>query len=185
MTENKTKTTWIKPFKNKKWQLTNDSMSFLNIDNETVEIPINNHVGSFGYKRKFDVHTGIDFYVEEGTEVLSMTDGKVIGIYQFTGSKVGSPWWLDTDCVLIENDEEIILYGEITPNNLKVGQEIKQGEVIGKVTKVLPKNKGRPQSMLHLELHSKNSTLFYTWLNHEEKPNMLLDPTDKCKLWVD
>lgn len=166
-------------FKNYKLKgFTTEDYSFKKLNPLEVEIPIGeNHPGSFGYKRKYHTHEGIDLYCQENDEVLSITDGKIIDINFFTGEKVGSPWWNNTYYVAIEYKDFIIVYGEIKVNdNLKIGDSIKKGDTLGYVIPVLKSSKNdRPMNMLHLELYDKN---YYTepkeWI--EKKPDGLLSP---------
>lgn len=67
------------------------------------------------------------------------------------------------------------------------GAELQVGEVVGTVATVLAKDKGRPMSMLHLELYKPGTREFVEWkveeaapdgLSHRAAPpGGLLDPT--------
>lgn len=116
---------------------------------EHFDIP--DRCGQFGAVRKYDIHTGIDLYCEEGSIVSALEDGIVVAVEDFTGTKANSPWWNDTKAVLVEGKSGVICYGEIEPC-VNVGDLIWAGDTIGKVLK---KNKGRPTTMLHLELYEK------------------------------
>ena len=59
---------------------TSDDYSFKKLNPFEVQIPIGNHPGSFGYKRKCHTHEGIDLYCQDNDEVISLTDGKIIGL---------------------------------------------------------------------------------------------------------
>lgn len=59
---------------------TSDDYSFNKLNQFEVEIPIGNHPDSFGYKRKCHTHEGIDLYCQDNDEVISLTDGKIIGL---------------------------------------------------------------------------------------------------------
>jgi murein DD-endopeptidase MepM/ murein hydrolase activator NlpD len=139
-----------------------------------------NDYGQFGAIRKYDVHTGIDLYCDEGAEVFSIEDGIVISIEDFTGEKAGSPWWNDTKAVLIECYSGVVCYGEIEPV-VSYGQLIKAGQLIGKIKRVLRVDKGRPTSMLHLELYKHGTTKTVWWRLGEEKPDELLSPITLLK----
>lgn len=141
-----------------------------------LEIPIGEHPGAFGVRRKHHTHEGIDLYAPVGEQVYAVESGKVLAVKQFTGAAVGSPWWNDTFAVWIEGETGVVVYGEICPYVLP-GQEISAGYTIGYVMRVLKKDKGWPTSMLHLELHTPGDTSAPEWLIHEEKPAVLLDPT--------
>ena len=58
-----------------------------------------------------------------------------------------------------------------------VGLLVPAGAVLVHVTPVLAKDKGRPRSMLHLELHIAGSRVAPEWLVHEERPLVLRDPS--------
>lgn len=130
--------------------------------------------GGFGTERKFDIHTGIDLYCELGDKVFAIESGEVIDIHLFTGG-AESPWWKETSAVVVKGKSGYILYGEIDPI-VKVGDFVKEGELIGVVLEVLKKEKPKtPTCMLHLELYSEyNGSLW--WKLGEEKPSGLEDP---------
>ena len=123
------------------------------------------HPGAFGSVRKHDIHTGIDLYTNEFESVYAVETGVIIKIEQFTGKNVGSPWWNDTDCILIQGTSGNVCYGEIkVQEHLKIGDRINKGDAIGMVVSVLPKSKirqdieGHSNSMLHLELYHRSKT---------------------------
>lgn len=158
-------------------------------------VPIEGHPGSFGFRRKHDVHTGIDLYCREGTTVRPVESGVVVAIQKFTGNGVAGPdgtamsWWNDTSAVLVTGVSGVVLYGEIEPNpDLKVGQEVyANNTILGTVTPVLPEGKDRPdipghsRSMLHLERYATEAAAqefsWRGWNLDEPKPPELLDPT--------
>lgn len=153
--------------------------------------------GRFAAVRSEDVHAGVDLYCELGTEVQAMCPGTVVAIENFTGKQVGqkyqygdgdpsmpqppSPWWNDTDAVLVQSDTDgsVILYGELEADpELRVGAKIEQGQLLGVIKKaVLKSNKGRPMVMLHLEYHEPSgSPESFGWNLGCPKPNKLRDP---------
>jgi len=115
-------------------------------------------VGCYGVFRRFDRHIGVDLYCEIGTEVVAVEDGRVVAVEGFTGPNADdpSPWWNDTQAILVEGKSGVITYGEVL-SQVDVGQEIKQGEVIATVRPVLKENRGRPMVMLHFELMTHGS----------------------------
>lgn len=167
----------------KKSNITTNSSNtdFLPNYTQNTEIPLDSHPGSFAYKRKNHIHEGVDLYCEKGDEVLAIEDGIIVKIKPFTGTALGSTWWNDTWCVLVEGKSGVFNYGEIIPNeNLKEGMTIQEGSVIGHVETVLKKDKGRPMNMLHLELYKAGTTdAILEWSLTEEQPEHLLDPTEK------
>lgn len=169
---------WLFPLEDmKKLGPTAIDNSFEDIDIKTeVEIPIFPHCGSFSALRKYDRHRGIDLYAPEGTVVSTVEDGIVKMIRPWTGEKANCNWWEDTDAILIEGISGLIVYGEIEINkNIKVGDSLTRGTIIGKVKTVLKKDKGRPMSMLHLEVRDIG---FYTNIdkNWTDVPNGISDP---------
>lgn len=145
------------------------------IKNYKYSIPIDGPA-SFGAKRKYDIHTGVDLYCDYKEKVFAIEDGIVVNIENFTGESAGSPWWNETKSILVEGKSGVILYGEVEPL-VEVGDKIVEGQLIAKVLTVLKKNKGKnPINMLHIELYThgtKNSVWWY-----DEKPEQLMDITD-------
>ena len=125
-------------------------------------IPINPHPGCFGFKRKDSVHTGVDLYTIDEEPVYACEDGVVVGIEPFTGVKDNSPWWYDTDCILIEGHSGVICYGEVTTYK-SVGDRVRVNDFIAKVKRVILHGRERfdipgwRPSMLHLELYYKGT----------------------------
>jgi hypothetical protein len=125
---------------------------------ECSGIPTAGHPGSFLCKRKHHTHTGVDLYTKDGASVHAVEAGVVVGREAFTGPQDNSPWWNDTDCLLIEGASGVICYGEITPA-VKVGERVNRGSYIGRVKQVLKDGKerldimGHSTSMLHMEMY--------------------------------
>lgn len=145
-------------------------------------IPINDHPGAFGYNHKHDIHTGVDIYCNDGDPVYALENGIVVSKNFFTGDEVGTPWWNTTQYLMIKGESGIICYGEII-TDMCVGNVIKEGNIIGYVTPVLPEMKIRSDipnhsnSMLHIELYSEICEPV-EWLLNTDKPKLLLDPTE-------
>lgn len=137
------------------------------------------HPGSFGVNRHQNVHTGIDLYAPHGCPVKAMESGKIVAIDWFTGPSINMPWWNDTRAVYIEGESGVFNYGEIQElPSLKVSDDITQGQFIGYVLTVLKKYKGRPMSMLHLELYDHGyKDDWGEWKIGDPKPEHLIDPT--------
>jgi hypothetical protein len=134
--------------------------------------------GRFGAVRRHDVHTGIDLYTYSGMPVLAVEAGVVVAIEDFTGPKAGTPWWNDTQAILVEGDSGVVCYGELSPlKPIAVGRVVAAEECLGCVIPVLKKDKGRPRSMLHFELYAPGTTETAVWSLEEERPSNLWDPT--------
>lgn len=129
-------------------------------------IPVTPHPGAFkAVRRDNHVHTGVDLYTDEGQPIRACESGTIVSIEPFTGAKDGSPWWKDTDAILIEGASGVICYGELEPSPLvNVGMQIQRGDVIGRVKRVILEGKERPEitgwkpSMLHMELYPHGTT---------------------------
>ena len=172
--------TWFFPLQSQTYVgVNNDSNSFLDIDITTqIEIPTHPHVGSFGVRRRHDVHSGVDLYANVGTPVYAVEEGVIVAIDPFTGKDADCDWWNDTWAVYVEGKSGIVCYGEILPNKLlKIGDKVNYCAAIGYVLRVLKTDKGRPTSMLHLELHKKGFIHGTHWIKGKEKSEELLDPT--------
>lgn len=119
-------------------------------------------------------HAGIDFVAPAGTEVYAMTSGKVLGVYTFYES---------TKAVEVQNEDGSVLrYCEISPD-VKVGDEIEQGDLIGTIMRA-----DGGTEMLHLELYcgdadgqlTQRSNKTYTYVNspkNYQRRSDLMDPT--------
>tara|TARA_R110002167_G_scaffold45083_1_gene135548 strand:- start:24523 stop:25065 length:543 start_codon:yes stop_codon:yes gene_type:complete len=158
----------------------------LNIHMNNRGLPINNHPGAFGNARKYNFHEGIDLYGKEGDWVLAMNAGVVVSNQAFTGPNVGHDWWLPTDAVTVKSDTEYFVYGELK-SDLKVGDTVKEGQLIGKLVPVLPPEKIRsyiPEHsnvMLHLEKWNfKYDPVvgWKPWTTRDDRPEWLEDPTN-------
>lgn len=145
--------------------------------------------GSFGFKRTFDRHTGVDIYCEAGTAVRAVENGVVVKIGQFTGKSVGSEWWNETEYIAIRSNHHTVLYGEVeVDKKWKVGDRVWTAQILGKVVPVLPDNKLRPDirnhscSMLHIELYTELEDEPVVCGNDNQHAKHLLDPTPFLKL---
>lgn len=139
------------------------------------------HQGQFAAIRKHDIHTGVDCYCDQGQLVVSMEDGVIVKIENFTGENAipPSPWWNNTQAIFIEGASGVILYGEIKPlDSIKIGDKIKSGKILGKVVTVLKKDKGLPMTMLHVELYKTGTRESVIWNIGDNQPDTLLDPTN-------
>lgn len=155
---------------------TNDPESFRSMQTGTTGLPIGSHPGAFATRRKHHTHEGVDLYAPVGTEVFAVERGEVKEVRQFTGPELGHDWWLPTWAVWIEGENGTVVYGEILPS-VTIGDIVEAGDVVGSVMRVISIDKGRPTSMLHLELRSNGNTDDIEWIDHDVKPDDLLDPT--------
>jgi len=144
-----------------------------------IQLPTDTEPGRFGAVRKFDIHTGVDLYCDDGEPVYAIEDGTIINHGRFTGASIGFPWWEETDCICIKGKSGIILYGEITIREELLNRIwIKEGELIGHVKRVLKVDKGRPMSMLHIELYNENYVGHWVeWTLDQPRPTGLEDIT--------
>ena len=137
-----------------------DKMSWLFPLRTCYGIPVSPHPGSFAYPRKGSKHTGVDLYTDLGEPVYAVEDGLVVGIEHFTGEWDASPWWNNTDCVLVKGPSGVVNYGEIKPEAyIRSGFKIHKGDQIGTVLRVIKEGRdhyeitGWRPTMLHLELY--------------------------------
>lgn len=150
--------------------------------------PINNFIlpdsiypGSFGFVRKYDVHTGIDLYCKYKEPVFAVEDSYFVSVNKFTGPDVGSPWWYETYYMMLKGKSGVVCYGEIFYPYIN-GHYYKRGQLIGYVAKVLPDDKLRldipnhSTSMLHIELYKHGTSSPVEWKLNSPKPANLLNP---------
>lgn len=138
------------------------------------------HPGSFGFERRHHYHEGVDLYTAEHAPVLAVEAGVVVSVRPFTGAALGHTWWNDTDAVLVHGASGLVVYGELRTNGVQPGDWVRPGQIVGHVVQVLKKDKGRPMSMLHLELrdaHHPDSLRAFDWAKDKARPEWLWDPT--------
>lgn len=83
----------------------------------------------------------------------------------------------------MEGASGVVVYGEIEPEaGLVDGMVAKAGQVLGRVRQALRVNKGRPMSMLHIELHAHDTREAPAWENGTPRPATLRDPTPFLRL---
>ena len=152
--------------------------------NQEPNIPADGMRGSFAFKRSFYYHSGVDLYCPEGQPIIAIEGGKVIHFEIFTGDNAipASPWWNETSAVMIEGKSGCIGYCEIALNPLiKIGMQVKAGDILGHVVPILKKDKGNGTTMLHFELYAPGSNEFVTWEIDKDRPSTLQDPTELLK----
>lgn len=155
---------------------TEDSESFKTMPAMATGLPLPPHPGAFGVRRKMHFHEGVDLYLPTSTPITAVEEGEVIEVRQFTGPELGQPWWHQTWAVWVQGPSGVVVYGEIAAH-IKVGAAVHAGTLLGVVIPVLTKNKGRPMTMLHIELHSDGSKEAPEWLLDVPRPAVLRDPT--------
>lgn len=160
------------------------------LKNYKYNLPEDHEPGSFGFVRKYDIHTGVDLYCEELDPVYAIEDGTIVNVAPFTGAGAESPWWEDTSYITVEGDSGVILYGELSPSeslfhNLTelMDENIKKGQLLGYVKRVLKSDKKVVPStcMLHMELYKKGTKEPVWWKLGEPKPEELLNVNDILK----
>lgn len=108
------------------------------------------------YENTYMQNSGVDYISDEVFDVISVLDGKVLNIdYNEVLGNI----------VKIEHEKDIItVYQGIDKADLKVGDEIKQGDIIGKSSTSLVNSKY--PSSLHFEVYYKGTLIdpenFYT-----------------------
>lgn len=138
-------------------------------------------LGQFGAVRKHHTHEGVDLYGEQNESVFAVEDGVVVGIEWFTGEHTNppSPWWNNTQGLLVEGESGVVVYGEILiSEGIEIGSKISKEQKIGELETVLKKDKGRPMTMLHMELYKKGTRKTGEWDHGNPMPTGLLDPTE-------
>lgn len=147
-------------------------------------LPTFNEPGSFGFKRTFEIHNGLDVYCRDESNVFAVEDGGVIKIEQFTGKDVESPWWEETWAIYVKGQSGVVCYGEMNKQfNFVVGDGVRAGDSLGCIRHVLPESKIRRDirnhnnAMLHIQLFSEYFTEDIPFEVKSGVKNTLLDPT--------
>lgn len=155
-----------------------DPLSFQGLPTTHTALPLPPHPGAFGVVRKHHTHEGVDLYAAEGTPVTAVEAGTVVRLEPFTGKHAGTPWWHNTWAVFVEGETGVVVYGEIAPlPEVVEGTLVGAGQCLGHVIPVLKTPKGRPATMLHLELHAHGAREAPAWEHGQPRPATLLDPT--------
>jgi murein DD-endopeptidase MepM/ murein hydrolase activator NlpD len=142
----------------------------------TTILPLSPHPCGFGVVRGQQAHEGVDLFCHEASEVFAIEDGIVVAVPPFRGTHAGTPWWLNTWAVMVEGRSGVLVYGHLQPAVL-VGEVVNSGQYLGQVLPVLRESKGKPRSMLHIELYETGTRLCSLWIPQEQRPPNLLDPT--------
>jgi murein DD-endopeptidase MepM/ murein hydrolase activator NlpD len=88
---------------------------------------------------------------------------------------------------MVKGQSGHVLYGEMYPTAMAIGQQVKRGYKIGIVKAVLPESKIRPDipnhsnAMLHLELYRFGTYSWSMWKLDSPRPQCLLNPTARLK----
>lgn len=177
-------TAWRSPLPGYDLIPTHDSDSFASFPSGSTGLPLFPHKGAFAVPRKFHTHEGVDLYAPDGTPVTAVEEGIVVDIQPFTGLHANTPWWNDTWAVLVEGETGVVVYGEVRPiawlyigSHIRRNSEHRMDELIGHVSTVLKVDKGRPMSMLHLELHANGTRGEILSWEDRFPPATLRDPT--------
>ncbi len=168
------------PLPGKRHHLCSDPAAFLSRDwSAETEIPLGSLPGAFGAVRRHHRHEGVDLYALDGDPVAAIEAARVALIAPFTGPEAGSPWWEPTWALLAQDESGLWNYGEILPDpRLRVGDPLRPGDPVGRVRRVLRRDKGRPMSMLHLERYAPGASSWIgVWPREAERPALLLDPS--------
>lgn len=136
------------------------------------------HPAGFGAKRQYNLHAGVDLFCDHNQPLASVEDGIVVGIRDFSKQNNDRPWLNKTRVILIEGKTGVVAYCNVKErNDLRIGQPVKAGEIIGNVIRINKKKKRKDTCMLHLELYSTGTRKRVTWSYNFPKPPQLLDPT--------
>lgn len=149
--------------------------------NKIPNYPALDSPAAFAHKRSYYYHPGIDLYCRDGQPIVAIEDGVIVNIEMFTGPDADppSPWWNETWSVMVEGASGALGYCEICFNpEFYLGQNLKEGDLIGFAIPVLKKDKGNGTTMLHFEMYKSGTRSHVTWHHGEEKPDSLLDPTE-------
>lgn len=157
--------------------------------------PSSGQPGSFGEDRGDRRHCGVDIYAPEGSSVTAFAPGAVIAVEIFT-SPERLAYWNRTFLVSVRMfDGHTARYAEMATTQVRVGQLVRAGDVIGTVGTVLRRKdidstapeyirqlkQNRHLSMLHFELWRDLSHIPVGYTGGNMPGNapckQLLDPT--------
>jgi murein DD-endopeptidase MepM/ murein hydrolase activator NlpD len=165
-------------------------------DSFSKKVPEKGEPGSFWKNRGDRHHCGVDIYAPCGSNVVAVENGVVIDSGLFTSPDF-VPYWHKTYFVIVKHMDGLVCkYAEMGNIEVKTGDMIAAGQVIGSVGDVLNPDKittespsyiqdlkkNGIQSMLHIELYQgmpgKRDDYLGGNLFSHVKPENLLDPTE-------
>lgn len=93
-------------------------------------------------------HAGCDIYAPNGSEVKAICAGKIVYVGSF---------YFNVAMVQIDHGPAIgtIIYGEIRPAGVQVGQVVSKGQLIGYIKRIVKPDGQSFPPMLHLEWYSQ------------------------------
>lgn len=129
-------------------------------------------------KAKPRKHAGCDLIFPKGTKIYAIADGtKVRGPYVFTSPNSDPPYPL-SHAIEVVHGPILVRYGEIDPGSYVGGKDIKQGQVIAKVSTL---------GMLHFEVYTNPGNLT-DGLSNDVYPfrrrSDLTNPDPYLQIWV-
>lgn len=156
-----------------------------------IFMPQYNETGSFGAIRDDKIHTGVDLYCSDSSCVHPVEPGEIVDIGMFTNDSVATPWFNNTQYVMIKGNSGYVLYGGIeVDSDLEIGDYIDGdgcrclSDMCFGTVKSIFKDKNQQtkirnysSSRLHIELYKKQPKNPITWLLNTPRDNNLLDPT--------
>lgn len=114
-------------------------------------LPSSGNPGSFGEQRGDRRHCGIDLYAPEGSQVVSVAEGRVLAVGLFTTPAQVS-YWNHTYHLLVRNqDRTICRYAELRDVVIKAGSHVAAGQVVGHVGTVLNREKIDDRAPLYVQ----------------------------------
>lgn len=125
---------------------------------------------SFGASRDAGrrFHVGIDVFGQRGDPIFACEAGTLVNFY---------PFYRGTYALFVQNDSGLVInYGEVereslTRLGLKIGAHVAAGTQIAYVGQM------RESAMLHFEMYAHGTHQNKRWMNGEQRPAGLLDPT--------
>lgn len=118
-------------------------------------------------------HAGVDVYANAFDPVVAMSDGVVVDTQSFH---------LGSDAILVEHDDEVVLYGEVDADSweefgIEIGSKVKRGDQIARVACMRWSGNACKSHMLHLETYALGTRTNKRWYKGDA-PAELRDPTD-------
>ena len=160
-------------------------------------VPLFPHPGSFGIKRRYHYHTGVDLYVHRNNAVVvPFEDGEIVSYGHFTGTFCNSPWWNNTHYIAVKSGDKVFVYGELVLDQtfidadgkiLKthIGEKVTTSTILGTIIPVTKERRieypYHNNKMLHFEMYDAKTFVDAAvdeWEIDKKQPGSLLDPTE-------
>lgn len=138
-------------------------------------LPTEGDRGSYWEDRQIGFNCGVDIFCPFDSEVLVIESGTVLNISQYTQRNETSCFETTMQCV-IKCNSAMFKYAFLGEVNLKLGQKVHKGDVIGKCGTTVIKERVKPSDPFYLRDIAHSNQTSYLHLEIFKSPIMEVRP---------